>query len=137
MNQLNSSTAKDFLDQFCNCYDSLLRSIKISMPPDYNINVLISLSVRDQRLSDATDHGWINLNICVKELSEFALRQLRKMDITVLSDGLHIGFFNDEVYLDFFPGVDEPKTIEEFRKSDCLFVGKTALWEVVPYSEIT
>jgi hypothetical protein len=119
------------LDRFYRCSDGVIRRVELDFKSDRESSTAtIVCSVRD---SDAAAQ-WVNLICRVRGLSEFSFSEGRT-SYRVLSDGLVIGWFEDLIFLDFGPYTVEPDSVEDFRRSGCYFAGKSATWEVVPYSE--
>jgi len=133
MNILDISTVEYFLSRFYHCYDSIIRCITmITINESSTSKAQVILSARDE---EGDDDGWINLNIKIENLNDFIGRNPDNYTNEVLSDGIKIGFYDGLIYLDFEPYTDEPEGIEDFKRSNCLFIGKEIYWETMIYSE--
>ncbi len=133
MNILDNLTFEYFLNRFYHCYDSIIRCITLTTSDASNTSKAhVILSTRDE---EGADDGWVNLNIKIENLIEYTGSNPESYTNEVLSDGIKIGFYDGLIYLDFEPYTDEPEGIEDFKRSNCLFIGKEIFWETILYSE--
>lgn len=133
MNILDISTFEYFLNRFYHCYDCIIRCITMITTDGSNTSkAQVILSVRDE---EGTDDGWVNLSIKIENLTDFIGSNPENYTNEVLSDGIKIGFYDGLIYLDLEPYTDEPEGIEDFKRSNCLFIGKEIYWETMIYSE--
>lgn len=129
MIELTTSNLDKFLERFSHCYDGLIRDVRINFPTK---KVSITCSVKDQ--NNQVDEGWVNLTLEIENMIELTVVE-RQSTCIVLSDGLQVGFFNDQVYLDLCPYTEEPDSIDDFKKSDFLVVGERCSWSLAAYNE--
>jgi len=133
MNKLDVSTMEYFLNRFYQCHDSIIRCIALIAQDETNTSKAeVILSVRDK---EKDGDGWVNLNIKINGLTEFIGSDSGNYTDAVLSDGVKIGFFDNLTYIDFEPFTDEPRGIEDYKKSKCLIIGKEIFLEITSYSE--
>ena len=129
MQTLNRDTSAQFLRRFCSFNDAVIRRIEHHYAASGQKRTIVTLSARDQE----TDQGWSNVVIVIDGVSEIAFRE-GKATCQVLSSGLAVTWFRNNVWCDYSPSI-EPKSIEEFRQSDFYIVGKCFEWQVQSYSD--
>lgn len=122
----------EFLERFDACNDGVVRLINVSTTGGATCCVHIILSTVDKLAKD--NHGWVNLRLEIEGVSKYP-RDPCHWANEVLSDGIKVGFFDNELLIDMAPYTDEPEGREDFEKSGCLIVGKTCNWSVAEYSE--
>jgi hypothetical protein len=128
MEPLNKDTLRRFLDRFYSFNDAVIRRLELHYATGHN-RVAVTLSAQDQQSSQ----GWCNVVLVVEDVSEIAFRE-GKATCQVLSSGLVVTWFDENVWCDFSPDL-EPETTDEFRQSDFYVVGRTLSWRAEPYSE--
>ena len=129
MKELASFCLTEFLTRFYHCYDGFIRYVEVDFRAK---KVKVSLSTQDKETRE--NEGWTNLIMEVKDVSEIILIEDRA-SCAVLSSGIQIGFFNDEVYLDFCPYTGEPDGIDDFKKSRFMVAGRKCFWSVIPFGD--
>lgn len=141
MTLLTPASTAELLERFCSCNDGVLRSISYvasyafftrRAPPEHPPVDTVEwlLSVKDLKAKG----GWSNLRLRVSGLAEFRFHQPTKDSIvSVISDGLRIGWFEDLVFLDVFSRYHEAESPDDFRESRCYVAGKECRWQVEAY----
>ena len=132
MKILDSTNSKEFLSRFYDCSDGIIRRIALSTSlADKALEAHVTMSVQDREAKE--DDGWVNLCLLMKGVKSHS----EGIDIVyneVISDGIKIGFFADDIYLDLHPYTDEPESIEDFKKSQCLIIATGCSWSVGKYN---
>src|SRR5262245_41367115 len=124
MNFLLPDNSDEFLDRFYSFGDALLRHVEV----DYRLRsnphrkATIVLSCQDRQSSG--NKGWINLSLHLEDVTEFQFAEPPQTTFVVISDYVHIAWFQDVAFLDFGGLTDEPKAIEDFRKSPVYVAAK-------------
>ncbi|HEX2914718.1 MAG TPA: hypothetical protein VH186_28210 [Chloroflexia bacterium] len=132
MNEITSANFKEFLDRYYNCDDGVIRSVNINYRSGIKqITVELSVQLRESEQDD----DWTNVTLEIENFVEFKLYE-GKFTCVVLSEGLHIAFFDGIIYLDFCPYAepDASSTVEDYRKSYFLIAGKKCYWSQSDYS---
>ena len=129
MFELTERNLPDFRRRFM-FYDGLIREVAIKYAPGRAARV--TLSVRDGEASDLG--GWVNLVLEVADVEEIKHME-SKGTCVVISWGVGFGFYNGCIYIDLCPQAEEPVSLEEFRRSNLLIVGKRCYWSVLPYTD--
>jgi hypothetical protein len=133
--KLNNYNHQDFLKQFNQFYDAVLRSIELRFAPSEMFgHATVTLSV-PQSLPKRDKSGWVNVRIEVKKVEEFSLRESTKESARVLSSGLHIGPFDGLLFFDFAPYSVSPRSLEDYRRSGFYIAGRSFSWNVKEYTE--
>jgi hypothetical protein len=132
MNLLLSEHASEFVERFYSFGDALLNHVQIDFPsrsrPQAKAKII--LSCQDRFVS--TNEGWINLSLCLEEVTEFRFSELSTF---VVIFELHLAWFENVAFLDFGGLTDEPTSVEEFRKSPVYVAAKIVKWETSEYAE--
>ena len=132
MNNLNCDNMNEFLDRFDACNDGVIRLIDVSTTGASTCCANIIVSTVDKLATE--NDGWVNLRFEVQGVSKWP-SDIGDWANEVLSDGIKIGFFNNELLLDLAPYTDEPDGRKDFEKSEWLFIGRECNWSVAKYSE--
>lgn len=129
-NLLTQATVSAFLTRFNSFNDGVLRQVVHRYRRSKLPEALVTISTKDQQ----ADIGWSNVVLAVEEVSEILFREGGSTR-QILSDGLHVAWFGDDVWCDLSPYGPEPETMEDFRQSDFYIVGRQLAWRVEAYSE--
>ena len=127
MIELTRSNINEFLERFNHGYDGIIRDVAIHFSAK---KVRVICSVKDQKTQ--MNKSWVNLAFEIENMIECIVIESQSTCI-VLSDGLQVGFFNDNIYLDLCPYTEEPDGIEDFKKSRFLIVGERCSWSLSTY----
>jgi hypothetical protein len=123
-----------FLSRFYACQDGVLRAIRMVFSSAANrTDVIVTLSVRDARGPSGQD--WVNVRVKIRDVAEVGLRESSQVAYQVLSQGVHIGLFEQLSFFDFDPYTLEPGGVEDDRRSRFYFAGRDFAWRVEPYRE--
>jgi hypothetical protein len=134
MIRLSAENVTEFLDRFYQCYDGVIRKVTVDKTVAGTMRrAQIVVSVQDKH--GERNEGWVNLRLELDGLKRAPDKPMSLGNQVVDPFGLQIGFFGNEVYLDFAPHTDKPTALQDFEDSDCLFVADSCSWQVTDYRE--
>jgi hypothetical protein len=82
----------------------------------------------------------MNLTFEIEDVIKFVLKKEKEYDFAIIYK-LNIRFFDNLIYLDFFPFKSEPTSPDDFKErlnlkgSTFIVVGKRCFWYTSPYHE--
>ncbi|VTS00648.1 hypothetical protein [Tuwongella immobilis] len=134
MEILLAEQTDNFLDQFYNCDDGLLREVTLKFTGSSNPPLaIVEISTRSKQVKGQAE--WVNLRLQIESLAEFQLTKGVREDCVVLSNGIRILHAKGIVQLDLSSDGRERATVEEYRASPFYFGGIALMWELRPYRE--
>lgn len=128
-NSLSPSDVDEFLNRFNHFNDGLIRQMVVLFWRSAGRSALIECSTIDT-FTDA----WCNIIFRVNNLSAVKVIEGRTSNV-VLSDGVHVAWFNGHCYLDFAPYTSAPDGLEDVERSQFYLAGHSVDWAVKPYAE--
>ena len=126
MPKISPTTVSAFLERFYQCADGVVREVQVDFVTK-SATVTLSCQDREREIRQP----WINLVFDVQEVVELRLIE-GESTCVVLSQGLHVGFFDGLIYLDFCPYTAAPAGVEDFKRSHFLVVGERCTWALEP-----
>ncbi len=128
---LHQDGLEDFLSRFASFNDGIVRNVAFGFHSAVaGSTIAITLSVKDSR----DGNGWSNLLLTASDVEEVVFREVRST-VQILSDGIHIGWFDGLIYCDLCPFSPPPESPDEVRKSSFYFFARAVSYEVRPYQE--
>jgi|GEM_PF-6140163 len=137
--ELSPDTLAELEKHFGTFHDAVIHNVSFelfSKSKPYSV----CITVGTQDLTLAPPNNWINLTFEIVEITKFILEKTRNYDFSIIFQ-LNIRFFDDEIYLDFFPYTENPMSIDDFwRRADSkgpifIVIGKKCYWQTSPYRE--
>lgn len=96
----------------------------------------MTVGVRDWSVE--THNHWINITFEVEHVQKVALKKTENYTCAVVFR-LNIGFFDGDIYLDFFPfssAADDPTSYDDTKGvTNMMIIGKKGFWCESPYAE--
>ena len=139
MNVLIPENVEAFLTRFDSLNDGVVRQLEAVFSyiaqPYTTVTVVVSVQDRDIEPNKGLNKGWVNLCLTAKHVKELQVYDTCEVTYTVLSGGVHIGFFDRLVFLDFGARADAPRNAQEIRESKFYVAGECVQWEITPYTE--
>jgi hypothetical protein len=126
MEPLHPAQLDGFLRRVHSARDAALRAVDLTFARGRVASVTFTLAVRDADRDDAD----AELRLQVGEVSELRLQVRPTQDPTALPDGLRVGVFGGQFYLDLQPWADDPSGAHDFRVSSCYAAGAHLRWEL-------
>jgi len=125
----------DFLDRFNRFHDAVIREIHIvfGYRSQHRDAGVIILSVQDQQCPQ--NKGWVNVNLQFVNVREFSMTHSAEEYHQVISDEIHIQHLNGLFFVDLGASIDQPNTIDQFKKSRFYLACESIQWNVVAYTE--
>lgn len=108
-------------ERFVNFYDGVIFRIELKYHYGSKPTLAIDIVVRDA--FSASFELLTNVRIIVNEVHEVKIKEGGNFTIAVLSQGLNVLRKHNLVAVEF-GGLDEPGTIDEFRRSDGFAIGE-------------
>ena len=108
---------------FSNFEDSLIRNIKIEYAEDGSKN--FSILVYSQYMWEKYNNVWKEVEIIIKDVVTYRVHEPLHTTAQVISNGIHIIFFDELIYLEFGDFADPPKSFEEAMSSNTFVIGKS------------
>jgi len=84
---------------FSNFEDSIIRNIKIEYTEDGSKN--FSILVYSQYMWEEYNNVWKEVEIIIKDVVTYRVHEPLQTTAQVISNGIHIIFFNELIYLEF------------------------------------
>lgn len=128
-NHLNSSHAAEFLSRFNHLNDGVIRQLVVLFWGNAGRSALIECST-----IDTSANAWCNITFRVNNLSAVKVIEGQTSNV-VLSDGVHIAWFDGQCFLDFAPYTSAPEGLEDIERSQFYLAGHSVEWQVKAYSE--
>jgi len=119
------------LARFYDFGDGVIRGILLQYEEGGTRKVEIQVATRDSETTE--NEGWVIVQIAIRDVSEFAVREGPRTPIQVLSQGIHFLCLNNQVGVEFGGATDCPGSIESLRLSDGYVVGREVEFHVVPW----
>ncbi len=114
--------------------DSLLWEVQLRWPDSSTPTLFLTLSNREREAPHEQSDGWVNLDLQLTEVDEFAIRQGARTTRVVISDGLRLIPVGDRIAIDFSGnGANETPSVEELRESEAYAIGRLLRFAVRPY----
>lgn len=117
-----------FLRSFYGFCDSVIRSIVLIYEENGSRTLELRLSARHSLVK--TGHGWVDVDIVLEGISEMVVKEHMRTSMQVVSNGIHVAFFDNEIGLEFGGGVDAPLTLKDLRDSDGYALGSTLAFRI-------
>ena len=137
---LSAANSAAFLERYANFYDGLLRKVYLHLdrPKDrftgdepHGVTIECSVMINEDPPPGKWADRWVNITLDVEAASRVKI-VLGDHTWTVITYGLNIGFFDNEIYFAFD---EEAHTREEFLAADFLITGARCRWSVGPYRD--
>jgi hypothetical protein len=125
MDRLDPTATAAFLRRFHQGRDGRLLGVDVRMARGYVDKVMFSLRLRDAESDDADT----DLRLELTEVSEIRLQVRPTEDPQTLTDGIAIGTFGGQTYVDLMPWSDPPSGVHDYRVSNCYAAGAVLRWE--------
>ena len=125
MDRLDPTTTAAFLRRFHQGRDGRLIDVDVRMTRGGVGSVTFALRLRDADSHDAETDVRLELN----EVSELRLQVRPTENPQELTDGMAIGIFGGQTFVDLMPWADPPSGIHDFRLSNCYAAGAVLRWE--------
>ena len=110
-------------NNFSNFEDSIIRNIKIEYAEDGSKN--FSILVYSQYMWEKYNNLWKEVEIIIKDVVTYRVHEPLQTTGQVISNGIHIIFFNELIYLEFGDFADPPQSFEEAMSSNTFVMGKS------------
>ena len=110
-------------NNFSNFEDSIIRNIKIEYAEDGSKN--FSILVYSQYMWEKYNNSWKEVEIIIKDVVTYRVHEPLQTTAQVISNGIHIIFFNELIYLEFGDFADPPQSFEEAMSSNTFVIGKS------------
>jgi hypothetical protein len=139
--ELTAENLDAFRERFGTFHDAVIHSVEYGLfsnqlSPQKPTIVTITVGMRDWQIK--SENKWINLTFYVEQVQEMILQKSRNYALGIIFN-LSLAFFEDEIYLDFYPSTMKPISPEDFRESSIgsmlLVIGKRCFWSVEDYQE--
>ena len=127
MHRLGPETIDDFLRRFHRGREGKLLGVEVSCARGSVKRVTFTLRLRDANADDADADVRLELG----EVGELRLQVRPTEDPQKLDDGIAIGTFGGQTFVDLLPWTDHPSGAHDFRASNCYAAGVTVRWEAV------
>jgi hypothetical protein len=128
---LNQSTSSDFLSRFYAFNDAVIRKIEISYLSNGQRNISILIATRDAQ--ESQNNGWVCVRLVMSQVEDFCFSDAAKFTAQVLSQGIHICWFEKNVGIDFGHYVDQPTDRAELTRSRFFAISSSVDWGVESY----
>jgi hypothetical protein len=126
-----ANTAQMFLKRFYAFADSVLRRFEIALDAETSQSKIIAtIAARD-----AVAERWVNVRLVLSNVIELCINEAATPALSVLSNGLQIGQFDEIYYFVFDPYTLEPESREEYTQSEFYVSAREFRWTVEPYTE--
>ena len=133
MDNLQKEKFSGLLDRFHSFYDGVIRSWHFFFGlPGEGLKFQVVISTRDKSTTD--NNGWANVVFEIEQVSEYRLQDRPKHRHQVLSNGIHFGEYDGNIFIDVGSLLDDPDGLEEFRTSEWYVAGRLLNYDVKAYS---
>lgn len=129
----------EFQSRFGTFHDAVIHDVKLNLFSESD-PTSIQITVGAREFNNGKSNQLVNVTFEVDKIKKFQIRQERKHLLSIIFR-LNIGFFGNEVYLDFFPSKDNPINAADFEEKKhpasvaFLVIGEECYWHTSPYSE--
>jgi hypothetical protein len=127
MNRLEPETTDDFLRRFHRGRDGRLLRVDVGMSHGGVGSVTFTLRLRDVDADDAET----DLRLRLSEVGEVRLQVRPTEDPQPLDDGIAVGTFGGQTFVDLRPWTEHHSGVHDFRASNCYAAGAVLGWELV------
>jgi hypothetical protein len=127
MTRLDPDSTDDFLRRFHRGRDGRLLAVDVNMSRGSVESVTFTVRLRDADAADVDTDVKLNLS----EVGELRLQVRPTEDPQALDDGIAIGTFGGQTFVDLLPWTEHPTGAHDFRASNCYAAGATLRWEPV------
>ena len=110
-------------NNFSNFEDSIIRNIKIEYTEDGSKN--FSILVYSQYMWEKYNNVWKEVEIIIKDIVTYRVHEPLHTTAQVISNGIHIIFFDELIYLEFGDFADPPQSFEEAMSSNTFVMGNS------------
>jgi hypothetical protein len=132
MEALTQEAAAELWRRCDSFHDALLRSVECDYRGSGTLRATVTLSSQSGKLSSQ----WSNFTFSFEEVGEIMLAQRPRTTLVVLSFGLAIDWFDNQVFIAFSPySPFTMASIDDYRKSEFYVAGAECYYEVSPYAE--
>ena len=131
MPTLDKTTASEFLDRFYSFTDTLLRKVEICYTKGGERSVTVWVAARDAK--QTANEGWVCVRLVISQAQDFCFADAANTTAVVISNGVHICWFDGVVALDFGHFVDPPDNLAELKTSKFFVTGSSVDWTVEAY----
>lgn len=136
-NKLEPTDVSQFLARFGNFHDAVIHEINIGLFSGKQLprKATIVLGVQDR----LADNKWMNLILEIEGLTQINLFQRENYNFSI-ANWLVIGFFDNKIGLDFFPGNRESPSPADFKERGNAsninkWIGKECYWHLSDYEQ--
>jgi hypothetical protein len=126
MTPLEPDQVDAFLRRFHRGRGGRLRAVAVTAARGGVSAVTFTLTARDAQADDAE----VELRLRVGRVGELRLQVRPTEDPTELAEGVNVGRFQDQFFVDLQPWTDGPLGVHDYRASSCYAAGATLAWEL-------
>jgi hypothetical protein len=127
MTRLDPDATDAFLRRFHRGRDGRLLGVEVRLSKGRVAAVTFALLLRDADDADADT----DLRLELAEVDELRLQVRPTEDPQTLVDGIAIGTFGGQTFVDLMPWTDRPSGVHDYRVSNCYAGGATLRWAEV------
>lgn len=128
MNELNSTSAPQFLKRFCNGGDGVILAFSIVDLMKGCPSAVVDFGLLDSHITEG--EMWNTVRLTFTNVSSFCFNQPENYDLTVMTHGLYFLPGINAFAVDFGTLPQPPTTIRDFGKSNAFVVAESAAWIV-------
>ena len=134
MQTINRSQADAFLKRFWSFYDGKLCSVLIRWEKSGEKRLAISLDAKDYMNVEAG--VWSHVKIEIIGLQEAKIFEPECRTLVVLSDGIHLRWFDGGVGIEFGQLPEPPMSVKQLRQSYGYAIGQSLEFQVYPITNL-
>lgn len=127
MPTLTQLNLREFVGRFHGFQDSLLRKLQIVYSQDGSRCVSAWIGARE---SCGEGDDWLCIRMDVRDVKSFCLSDNENTTNSVISNGIHICWFQNIIAVEFGRFVDPPETLRELMTSPLYATGSSVEWSV-------
>jgi hypothetical protein len=127
MTRLEPEAIDEFLRRFHRGREGTLLRVDVGLAHGGVGTVTFALRLRDATADDAET----DLRLELAEVGELRLQVRPTEDPQPLEDGIAIGTFGGQTFVDLRPWTEHPSGVHDFRASNCYAAGAVVRWELV------
>ena len=131
MTELDQTSIGDFLHRFNSFNDAVLRKLEISYARKGERTVTVWIETRDA--NQTANDGWVCVRLEVSRAQDFCFADAANTTASVISNGVHVCWFDGVVGLDFGHFVDAPNDLDELKSSKFFVTGASVDWTIEGY----
>jgi hypothetical protein len=124
VDRLDPPTTAALLRRFHQGRDGRLLGVEVRMARGSVHSVTFALRLRDAENDDADT----DLRLELSEVSELRLQVRPTENAETLADGIAVGTFGGQTFVDLMPWTDPPSGVHDFRLSNCYAAGAVLRW---------